>query len=241
MLVPDHVGFGRSDKPRDLSYYTLERHIANLTRTLDAVEARHVIPIVQDWGGPIGIGWATRYPERVAGVVVLNTWAFVREPPLQLPWLFKFLVRGRSGYRRVIEKNFFVEWILGRFGTVKRLALATLDAYRAAHPSPADRAGIAAFPRMIPETHDAGHPEWRTMATIEDGLAALREKPALIVWATKDPAFRAPQRERWRNVFASVDGPHLLRAGHYLQEDAPDEILHRVRAWLPRAHIGDTR
>src|SRR5207249_11569862 len=60
-----------------------------LFRSLDAVEARHVIPIVQDWGGPIGIGWATRYPERVAGVVVLNTWAFVREPPLQLPWLFK--------------------------------------------------------------------------------------------------------------------------------------------------------
>src|SRR5215468_1358772 len=65
VIVPDHVGFGRSDKPRELSYYSLERHIENLGRTLDRADARNVVLVVQDWGGPIAMGWATRHPERV--------------------------------------------------------------------------------------------------------------------------------------------------------------------------------
>jgi haloalkane dehalogenase len=232
VLVPDHVGFGRSDKPSELSYYSLERHIANLTVTLDRAEARDVILVVQDWGGPIGMGWATRHPERVAGVVVLNTWAFVRDPPMKLPWLFKVAVRGEGGYRRVTEKNFFVEKILCRWGTVKRLPPEVVEAYRAAHPRPCDRVGIAAFPRLIPETHDVGHPTWATMAAIEDGLARLAKKPALIVWGDKDPAFKGEQLERWCRVFEGHDGPHVLRASHYLQEDAPGEILARIERWL---------
>jgi haloalkane dehalogenase len=233
VLVPDHVGFGRSDKPRDLAYFTLERHIANLTSTLDRADARNVVLVVQDWGGPIGLGWATRYPGRVAGIVVLNTWAFVRDPIMKLPWLFKYAVRGEAGYRRVVEKNFFVEKVLGRYGTVKRLSKQVLDAYRAPHPSPQDRLGIAAFPRMIPETHDVAHPAWATMAAIEDGLPALRNKAALIVWAKKDPAFRRPQLSRWQRVFPNAPAPLLVQAGHYLQEEVPHEILGHMRAWLP--------
>jgi haloalkane dehalogenase len=233
VLVPDHVGFGRSDKPRELAYYTLERHVANLTTTLDRADARNAILVVQDWGGPIGMGWATRHPDRVAGVVVLNTWAFVREPIMKLPRLFKYLVRGASGYKRVTERNFFVEKLLCRYGTVHRLSPDVVEAYRAAHPRAEDRTGIAAFPRLIPETKDTAHPSWTTMAGIEDGLRSLSEKPALIVWATKDPANKRPQLERWCRVFPRHSGPHRIRAGHYLQEDAPSEILARIADWVP--------
>jgi len=202
---------------------------------LDAAAARNVIAVVQDWGGPIALGWATRNPDRVAGIVILNTWAFVRDPVLKLPLVFKFLVRGASGYRRVTEKNFFVEKLLGRFGTVTPMPARVLDAYRSAHPRPQDRIGIAAFPRMIPETHDTHHPEWATMAAIEDGLPRLSDKPALIVWPTKDQAFRKPQLERWSRLFRHLDGPHLVRAGHFLQEDVPDEIIGRIRSWSNEA------
>jgi haloalkane dehalogenase len=232
VLVPDHVGFGRSDKPGTLAYYSLERHIANLTVTLDRADARNVVLVVQDWGGPIGMAWATRYPQRVAGVVVLNTWAFVKQPVLRLPWLFRYLVRGRSGYKRVVEKNFFVEKILCRYGTLSRLEPKVIEAYRAAHPRPEDRAGIAAFPRMIPETRDAGHPSWSTMAAIEDGLVRLADKPALIVWASKDPANGRRNLERWQHVFPRHTGPFHVRAGHYLQEDAAPEILARIANWI---------
>jgi len=179
------------------------------------------------------MGWATRHPECVKGIVVLNTWAFVHDPVMKLPWLFKYLVRGASSYKRVIDKNFFVEKILSRYGTVARMQPQIIDAYRSAHPHPEDRVGIAAFPRMIPETHDVTHPTWRSMATIEAGLRGLSDKPALIIWGTKDPAYREPQLARWWRVFPRHAGPFRVRASHYLQEDAAPEILARIADWLP--------
>lgn len=234
VLVPDHVGFGRSDKPQDRSYYTLARHVENLTRLMDGVDASNVVPVIQDWGGPIGMGWALRHPDHVAGVVVLNTWAFVREPAMKLPWLFKFLLHGRGGWRRIVRKNFFTEWMVVRLLTSKKLDDAEKAAYRAPHPRPEHRVGVAMFPRMIPQTDEPQHPDWATMAGIEDALdeGVLRDQPALIVWAMKDPAFRKPHLERWAGLFRSVDGPHRLpEANHYLQEDEPDAILDRIEPW----------
>lgn len=234
VVVPDHVGFGRSDKPRDLSYYSLPRHARNLTRTLDALDVRNAVLVVQDWGGPIGMAWATAHPDRVKGAVVMNSWAFVREGGLDLPWLFKALVRDDSSRTRVIERNFFTEVLLRRMGTRRPLDPRVLDAYRSAHPEPEDRWGIWAFPRMIPEPHDTGHPSWRVLANLESNLASLRDTPALLVWAKKDPAFREAQLERWRRVFPHAEGPHVLEAKHYMQEDVGDAIVGNVQDWAAR-------
>ncbi|HTO96168.1 MAG TPA: alpha/beta fold hydrolase [Myxococcales bacterium] len=231
VIVPDHVGFGRSDKPRDPLCYTLERHIDDLGRVLRELSPTRVVPVMQDWGGPIGMGWATRQPDKVAGVVVLNTWAFVRQPRLKLPLVFKLLVLGRGGWKRSVRSNIFVERFLARLGP-RRLGDQELEPYRAPFPTPDDRVGIARFAQLIPETKDPFHESYAAMAYIEDHLSRLREKPALICWALKDPAFRKPQLERWQGLFARVDGPHLLEgAGHYLQEDAPGAILEQMERW----------
>lgn len=231
VIAPDHAGFGRSDKPRDPRWYTLDRHVGNLAKVLDALDAQRVVPVVQDWGGPIGMGWATRHPDQVAGVVVLNTAAFVRDPPVKLPLLFKLLVLGKGGWKRVVQRNFFVEFLLARGGP-RRLGDGELDPYRAPFPTADDRVGMARFPQLIPETKNQGHESWATMAQIEDGLAHLREKPALVCWALKDRAFRRPALERWQRVFTRIDGPHLIAgAGHFLQEDAPDVILQNIERW----------
>jgi haloalkane dehalogenase len=229
VVVPDHVGFGRSDKPRDPAYYSLERHIANLTITLDRLNVTRAALVMQDWGGPIGMGWATRHAERVAGFVVMNTWAFVERPQMKLPWLFRFLVLGKGGWKRATQGNLFTEMFLIRGS---RLDKNAADAYRAAHPTPEDRIGIARFPQLIPETVNSVHESRRTMAAIESGLPSIAERPALLMWAQKDRAFNAAQLERWRTLFRNLDGPHLLpTAGHFLQEDAPNDIVPRVRAW----------
>jgi haloalkane dehalogenase len=231
VIAPDHVGFGRSDKPRDPRWYTLDRHVGNLGKVLAELKAERVVPVMQDWGGPIGMGWATRNPHRVAAFVVMNTWAFVRDPPIKLPWLFKFLVLGKGGWKRCVQKNIFVEMAMARSGPNK-LADAELEPYRAPFPTGDDRVGIARFPQLIPETRHQGHESWAAMAHIEDGLLKLRDKPALICWALKDPAFGKKMLERWQHTFARVDGPHLLpRAGHYLQEDAPGPILDQMERW----------
>jgi len=235
VIVPDDVGFGRSAKPRDPNYYTLERHIANLTTLLDKLKATNVVVVVQDWGGPIGMGWATRNPSKVAGVVVMNTWAFIRDPPFKLPWLFRFLFLGKGGWKRVVDKNAFVELILKKRGTVRKLDPIDVDAYRAPFPTPADRIGIGRFPQLIPETAKPQHESWATMAATEDKLPKLVGKPALICWAMKDPAFRKPALERWKRAFPNAEGPHLLpNAGHYLQEDAAPDVLAHINAWVAK-------
>ena len=231
VIAPDHAGFGRSDKPRDPRWYTLDRHIGNLGKVLEELQAERVVPVIQDWGGPIGMGWAVRHLEKVSGVVVLNTWAFVREPPMKLPWLFKFLVLGKGGWKRIVQRNFFVEFLLARGGP-RKLTDDELDPYRAPFPTADDRVGIARFPQLIPETKHQLHESWATMAQIEDGIARLRDKPALICWAKKDRAFGGRTMQRWQQAFGRVDGPHLLaQAGHFLQEDAPGPILDHIERW----------
>jgi haloalkane dehalogenase len=231
VIVPDHVGFGRSDKPRDPRWYSLDRHIANLGKVIDQLAPARVVPVMQDWGGPIGLGWATRNPERLAGLVLFNTWAFVREPKMKLPLLFKFMVLGKGGWKRAVQSNVFVELFLGKAGP-RKLTSEELDPYRAPFPAADDRVGIARFPQMIPETRNQGHESWATMADIEDRLIHLREKPALICWGLKDRAFGKAQLARWQSLFAEVDGPHLLPgAGHFLQEDAPGPLIDQIERW----------
>jgi haloalkane dehalogenase len=227
VIAPDHAGFGRSDKPRDPRWYTLDRHIRNLGKVLDELRAERVVPVLQDWGGPIGMGWATRNPERVKGVVVFNTWAFVRNPPIKLPWLYRFLVLGKGGWKRSVQSNIFVELGLKRGHTDESLV-----PYRAPFPTPDDRIGVARFPQLVPEARDHQHESWATMASIEDGLEHLRGKPALICWGRKDPMFRKQILLRWTRAFDEVDGPWLLsRAGHFLQEDEPDALLDHMERW----------
>ena len=231
VIAPDHAGFGRSDKPRDPRWYTLERHIGNLDKVLAELGADRIVPVMQDWGGPIGMGWAVRHPQRIAGVVVLNTWAFVRDPVMKLPLVFKLLVLGRGGWRRSTQGNIFVELFMARAPRRKRIA-RELDPYRAPFPNPDDRVGVARFPQLIPETKNPFHESYATMAHIEERLVHVRDKPALIVWAQKDPAFGKPQLLRWSHLFTHVDGPHLLpEAGHYLQEDAPGPIVDHIERW----------
>ena len=70
--MPDHLGFGRSDKPADPELYRVPRHAERLDALLESLDLTGATVVPQDWGGPIGLCWATRHPERVAGLFVLN-------------------------------------------------------------------------------------------------------------------------------------------------------------------------
>lgn len=231
VIAPDHVGFGRSDKPRDPAYYSLEGHIQNLEKVLAWAKTENVVPVIHDWGGPIGMGWATRHPEKVAGVVVLNTFAFVKDPVQKLPWIFKLLALGKGGWKRITQKNFFVEFFMAKGGP-RKLTSDELDPYRAAIRTPEDRVGVARFPQLIPETAKHSHETWATMAAIEDALPTLRAKKALICWAAKDRAFGKRVLARWQSVFTEIDGPHMIaNAGHFLQEDEPEAVVDKITHW----------
>jgi haloalkane dehalogenase len=99
-----------------------------------------------------------------------------------------------------------------------------MNAYRGPFPDPASRLPTYVFPREILRSRP-----W--LADVERGLAAFAERPALLVWPTNDVAFREPERKRWEQVFPRHHTVMLEGAGHYIQEDAPDEIVAAIRGW----------
>ena len=76
VIAPDHIGFGLSDKPSDENEYSIEAHIQNLEKLVIELDLRDITLVVQDWGGPIGLGMAARHPDRIKALVVLNTFGF---------------------------------------------------------------------------------------------------------------------------------------------------------------------
>jgi haloalkane dehalogenase len=103
-----------------------------------------------------------------------------------------------------------------------------MDAYRGPFPTPESRRPIHVFPREIL----AARP---FLAEVERRLPLLRDRPALIVWPTKDVAFGERERRRWETVFPDHRTTLLEGAGHYIQEDAAEEIVAAIAAWRPPA------
>lgn len=227
-LAPDHIGCGFSEKPAEYPY-TLSQHIDNFTAWID-----HVLPekqqfnlIVHDWGGPIGIGYAVRHPERIKRVVILNTSAFISGGmPLRIrlcrvPGLGALLVRGLnlfSGLATLLT-------------TVKPLPAPVRVAFVMPYNSWANRIAVHRFVQDIP-LRDDGSETRKALAAIDAGLTdALGDKPMLVQWGMKDWCFTPFFLKLWRERFpnAVVDE---YNAGHYLLEDEGDAIVDRVRDFL---------
>ncbi len=220
-IAVDHPGFGLSRAPSSYGFTPTE-HAHVLERLILELDLRGVTMMVQDWGGPIGFAAATRHPDRFDAFVIGNTWAW---PKSDLgTQLFSRLLGGPVGGYMILRRNMFVEKILP--GGVRRheLSETVMDAYRGPFPDPASRRPVHVFPREILRSRPL-------LAEVEAGLAALRDRPALIVWPTKDVAFRDPERRRWEAIFPSHRTVTLEGAGHYIQEDAPDEIVAAIRDW----------
>jgi pimeloyl-ACP methyl ester carboxylesterase len=232
VIVPDHMGFGRSDKPPDRSRYRLARHIANLEALLLHLDVRGATLVMQDWGGPIGLGFATRHPERIKRLVLMNTWAWVIPAGTRLhPLLEQFRTPG-LGEALVQGLNLFVEGFLpaGIFQPA-RLTPALMRAYRAPFPDWHSRVGILAFPRDIVVGDD--HPSAPAMREIAEKLPSLKV-PVLLIWALRDPAFPRAMIGLWQKVFPHAEVHTLERAGHFLQEDEPEQILALLQRFLAR-------
>jgi haloalkane dehalogenase len=220
-IAVDHPGFGLS-RPGPGYRFTPAEHAAVLEQLVLQLDLRDVTMMAQDWGGPIGFAVATRRPERFSGFVIANTWAWPKsDPPTQL---FSRLLGGPVGRRLILNRNLFVERILR--GGVRRRTLpdAVMDAYRGPFPTRASRVPVAVLPREILASR-------QFLAEVEASLPRVRERPALLVWPTKDPAFGARERQRWEELFPHHRTVLIEGAGHYVQEDAADEIVAAIRDW----------
>ena len=226
-VAPDHMGFGRSDRPTDHRRYRLRSHVDNLVAFIDALDLDRLTIVMQDWGGPIGFGAAVERPERVARLVVMNTWLMVLPPGIPMPFHQPFLQKG-LGEMLALGGNLFVE---AMFAGMRPETVAPLlaDAYRAPFPDYYSRVPILAFARDIPIGDD--HPTAPYMAELGRKASEL-EVPTLLVWAMDDRVIGPAMLGAWRGVYPHAEVLELPDARHYLQEDEPEAITSRIVQFL---------
>jgi haloalkane dehalogenase len=224
-IAPDHLGCGLSDKPEDYPYL-LEKHIENLELLLDRLGVERCVLVMHDWGGAVGMGWAGRHPQRVRGMVVMNTAAFAS--PF-IPWRIAVCRWPGVGPLLVRGMNLFARSAV-HMAVHNRMDPDTAAGFLYPYRSWADRVAILRFVQDIPMTDD--HPSWKTLRRVEDGLAALADKPMLICWGGRDFCFTERFYQEWRHRFPRAAAFYFPDAGHYLLEDDFAGVMARIRVFL---------
>ncbi|MBV8258454.1 MAG: alpha/beta fold hydrolase [Actinobacteria bacterium] len=221
-VAPDYFGFGRSDKPTDIRWYSYDRHVESVTRLVEDLDLRSLTIVVHDWGGPIGLRFAVESPERVERLVILDTGISGGQAPSETWLRFRDAVRHVGG-----------ELDVGRLvaaGTARGLADDVRAAYDAPFPTPESKAGVLAFPELVPTEPE--HPVAAAMNRVRDALHAW-EKPALVVWGADDAVLSPRIAELFVQLIPGATGPRLVEnASHFLQEDAPDEVAEAIVSFL---------
>jgi haloalkane dehalogenase len=225
-VVPDLPGFGRSDKPVDDGWYSYDRHTAALRSLFEDLDLRDVTLLMHDWGGPLGARLAgTEVPERIARIVAMDTFALTGEQKMGAGW---------EWFRDMVESR--PDLPVGRMvrtGCKPRPPRAIADAYDAPFPDARAKAGVRAFPRLIPLSPDAPG-----AAAGRAAFDALRgdPRPALLFWAEDDPIFPfADVGHQLGELFPNGGEPTVIEgSGHFLPEDQGERVGAAVADWLER-------
>jgi haloalkane dehalogenase len=231
VVAPDYLGFGRSDKPTEIGWYTYDRHVASIEALIEHLDLTGITVVVQDWGGPIGLRVATEMPERFARLVVLNTG--LMSPGEGWP------TEGFMNWRNFAERV-GLDLPVGKVmqsSSATELDAATLAAYEAPWPTRESKAGVAAFPLLVPIK--AGDPGADEMRRVREHLKTW-PIPALVMFSDGDPVFRPEVGQQFARLLPGAHGvmDTITGASHMLQEDKGEEIADRILDWVGAAPAG---
>lgn len=231
-VVPDHVGCGLSGRPDDSQYsYRLERRVDDLESLLEHLGiTQNITLIVHDWGGMIGMGYATRHPDRIKRLIITNTSGFHLPEKKRLPLSIKacrsrvagpFLVRGLNAFSRGAVRSCVTRRALS--GPVARGYLAPYSSWE-------NRRAVLRFVQDIPL--DASHPSHAAVSAVENKLATLANVPMMILWGARDFVFDDHFLNGWRTRFPQAEVHRFAEAGHYLFEDEAEAVVPLIRRFL---------
>ena len=233
-IVPDHIGCGLSDKPGDDRYdYTLERRVADLERLLETVTPTGKVDlVVHDWGGMIGMAWASRHPERVGRLVILNTAAFPLPAAKRFPPALRICRDTLLGTLLVRGCNAFA--LAASFVGCKRnpMPRELRRAYRLPYDSWKNRIATLRFVQDIPLA--PGDRGFDLVESVAAGLERFRDRRMLILWGELDFVFDRHFRAEWERRFPGAEVHRFLDAGHYILEDAREEVVPLIASFLAR-------
>jgi haloalkane dehalogenase len=225
-IALDLLGFGLSERPRDFAY-TPEAHARVVEEFLLRLNLPRFTLVVHDFGGPIALPFAERYPERVARLVVLNSfmWPLDEDRELRRSARFAASFLGRALYRLL---NASLRWLMPyAYGDRRRLTPAIHAQYLAPF-----RATPDARVRVLWQLAQALLGSRSHYAALWAERARLAPIPALVIWGMADRALPPRLLPRWLEALPQARAIQLARAGHWPQEEEPERVLAEISAFL---------
>jgi haloalkane dehalogenase len=225
VVAPDLVGFGRSDKPSRREDYTYQRHVDWMAGVLAALDLRAITLFCQDWGGLIGLRLVAEHADRFARVVAANTGLPTGDQKVSeafLAW------QAFSQSAEVLPVGKIIQ-----SGCARPIAPEVVAAYEAPFPDESYKAGARQFPLLVPTRPDdpaseANRAAWRSLERYD--------RPFLTAFSDSDPVTRGAERPLQKLVPGAAAQSHvtIARAGHFLQEDAGEELAGVIADFITR-------
>jgi len=232
-VVPDHIGMGLSEKPSDEQYsFTLQQRVDDLDALLSNLEVSDKITlIVHDWGGMIGMAYATRYPEKIKCLVISNTAGFHIPQGREVPWQLKLSRIALIGSFLIQGLNAFCRGAVIQCVTRNKMTKDIKDAYLSPYDSWANRLSVLRFVEDIPL--DEKHPTYELVDQVDKNLEQFSQLPILVCWGLNDFVFDQYYLTEWKKRMPNAEY-HEFDAGHYLLEDAGDDVIPIIESFLEK-------
>ena len=220
-VLGDQPGFGRSDKPVDLNWYTYDRQTAAAQDLVAALGISGATFVVQDWGGPIGLRTAMERPDSAARLVILDTGLFTGRQHMSDAWI---------AFRDFVQRteDLPIELLIRGACAIDH-GPEVWRGYEAPFPVPESKVGARSFPLMLPTS-----PDMPGAAAGQATLEQLRDSdlPMLVLWADRDPVLTLETGQRFAAAIGAPEPEVIENASHFLQEDQGQAIGERIVAWL---------
>ncbi|MBN1912487.1 MAG: alpha/beta fold hydrolase [Pirellulales bacterium] len=235
VVVPDHVGCGFSSRPEPGTYsYRLARRIDDLVALIERLDLRDVTLVAHDWGGAIGLGAAAAVPDRFGRFVLLNTAAF---RSTRIPFRIRVCrapILGRLGVQGL---NLFARAAI-QMAVTRPLVPAVRAGLLAPYDTWSRRRALMEFVYDIPLR--PSHPSYTALHQLEQSLPRLADRPVCLIWGMKDWCFTPAFLDRFLDFFPHAHVHRLEQAGHYVVEDAPQEVIAAIERFLGEEREGAT-
>ena len=224
VIAPDLIGFGKSDKPVELSVFSYQQHMDWMQAFIDKLDLKNITLVCQDWGSLIGLRLAAENKDRFKAIVVGNGMLPTGDQPVPMAfhvWKTFALYSPWFPISRIVES-----------GTFKKLSGAERKAYDAPFPTKKYKAATRAFPKLVPVTPsdpatEANRAAWKVLEQWE--------KPFLTTFSNGDPITRGGDNYMRGRIPGSKDQNHqTLSGGHFLQEDSPQQFASAINEMLAK-------
>ena len=232
-IAPDLVGLGLSDKPSELSDYSVARHVAWMRAALiDVLDLRDVTLVLHDWGGIIGLRVLAEHPDRIARVAISNTGLPERDPSEPLP-AGPIEAGGPFAEFQKMARELprWEPWTMLEMVMATPVSDVVRAGYSAPYPDPSLTIGSRAFTQLLPTRPD--NPmlpdNWRAWKVVE-----RFERPFLTIYSDRDIVAPKGYQQLVARVPGAKGQPHVILegGGHFLQEDVPEEFNQVLVNWL---------